>query len=105
MRAKIYSPAPNTMQSGQLRTGDWILEFYPTNKKIIDPLMGWSGSKGTKNQLRMRFKTKESAIDYAQQNQIKYDLIETKARTRKPNIRKMGYAENFSHNRRSPWTH
>ena len=105
MRAKIYSPARNPMQSGQAKTGHWVLEFQQSSSKSVDPLMGWSGSKGTSGQIRMSFESKDAAIQYAQAQNLNYDIIEIEARKRKFNIRKQGYAENFSTNRRQPWTH
>ena len=105
MRAKIYTPARNAMQSGQAKTGGWVFEYAPVAPKRTDPLMGWSGSKGAINQIRMNFDTKEAAIAYAQSKGVEYDVVESSSRTRKPIIRKMGYAENFVPDRRMPWTH
>ena len=105
MRAKIYTPARNAMQSGQAKTGEWVFEYAPVAPKSTDPLMGWTGSKGALNQVRMVFETKEAAIAYAEKKGVAFDVVDCAARTRKPIIRKMGYAENFVPNRRVPWTH
>lgn len=105
MHARIYNPARNAMQSGTAKTQEWIYEFSPQSAKKRDPLMGWTGSKGTAGQVRMRFASKEEAIAYAKKQNVPYEVIETKARKRKPNIRPLGYAENFTTNRRTPWTH
>ncbi len=105
MRVRIYQPARSAMQSGTAKTHEWLLEAAPLAPKKRDPLMGWSGSKGAMSQVKMRFASKEEAIEYAQSKGLDYDIVESPARKRKPNIRKLGYAENFVPNRRMPWTH
>ncbi len=105
MHVRIYQPARSAMQSGTAKTHEWLLEAAPQSPKKRDPLMGWSGSKGTNSQIKMRFATKEEAIKYAEEHGYAYEIFETPARKRKPNIRKLGYAENFVPNRRLPWTH
>ena len=102
MRARIYKPARNAMQSG--RGGrDWRLDFAPDSARDVDPLMGWTSSSDMDSQVRLRFDTKEAALDYARERGIEVDVIEPK--TRKPNIRQRGYGENFATNRRGAWTH
>lgn len=103
MVARIFKPARNAMQSGQARARDWVLEYAPEQAKRLDPLMGWSGSGDMNRQLRLRFETKEAAIDYARRHGIAYQLFEPKRR--KPVIRARGYGDNFAHSRRQGWTH
>ena len=38
MLARIYRPAKTAMQSGQAKT-DWVLEFEPSEKREVEPLM------------------------------------------------------------------
>ncbi|WP_439103629.1 NADH dehydrogenase ubiquinone Fe-S protein 4, partial [Celeribacter marinus] len=47
MRARIYQPARNAMQSGQAKTKEWVLDFAPASARDIDPLMGWTSSSDT----------------------------------------------------------
>lgn len=103
MRARIYKPARNAMQSGTARTKSWVLEYAPQSRREVDPLMGWTSSDDTQSQVRMRFDTKEAALEYAEQHGI--DAIVQEPKPRKPNIRPMGYGENFATNRRGAWTH
>lgn len=103
MRARIYQPARNAMQSGTAKTKNWVLEFAPATSREIDPLMGWTSSDDTQTQVKMRFDSKEAAMDYAQANGI--DAVVQDPHKRKPNIRPMGYGENFATNRRETWTH
>ncbi|PRY23796.1 NADH dehydrogenase [Aliiruegeria haliotis] len=103
MRARIYQPAKNAMQSGTGRTKVWLLEMVPAQAREVDPLMGWTGSSDTSSQVRLRFDSKEAAVDYARDHGIDFIVVEPKKR--KPVIRQNGYGENFATNRRGTWTH
>ncbi|MFC4669277.1 ETC complex I subunit [Seohaeicola nanhaiensis] len=103
MRARIYKPARNAMQSGTAKTRDWVLEFPQASARDVDPLMGWTSSDDTQSQVRLRFPTREAAKEYAESKGIDAVVIEPKPR--KPNVRPGGYGENFATNRRSVWTH
>ncbi|MDO6726082.1 ETC complex I subunit [Cognatishimia sp. 1_MG-2023] len=103
MIARIYQPARNAMTSGQAKTKTWVLEFAQSSARDIDPLMGWTGSDDTQSQVKLRFTSKEAALDYAKEKGI--DATVTEPQRRKPNIRNGGYGENFATNRRGPWTH
>lgn len=103
MRARIYQPARNAMQSGTAKTRNWVLEFAPSSPREVDPLMGWTSSADTQTQVRMTFDTKEAALDYARDHGI--EAVVSDPKKRKPNIRQRGYAENFATDRRGPWTH
>ena len=103
MRARIYQPAKTAMQSGTAKTRGWILEFAPQEKREIDPLMGWTSSGDMASQVRLRFETKQAALDYARDHGI--DATVQEPHRRKPNIRPRGYGENFATDRRGAWTH
>ncbi|MGC3938432.1 ETC complex I subunit [Roseobacter sp. EG26] len=103
MRARIYQPARTAMQSGTAKTHSWVLDFAPASSREVDPLMGWTSSTDTQSQVKLRFATKEAALEYASENGIDADVLEPKKR--KPNIRPGGYGENFATGRRGAWTH
>ncbi|MHA6344957.1 ETC complex I subunit [Roseivivax sp. CAU 1761] len=103
MRARIYQPAKTAMSSGQARTRHWILEFVPQSPRSVDPLMGWTSSDDTQAQVRLRFETREEAVEYAREHGIEAQVFEPKQR--RPNLRPRGYAENFAYERRGAWTH
>ena len=103
MRARIYQPSRNAMQSGMAKTRQWILDFAPAEAREVDPLMGWTGSGDTQAQVRLRFASREEAEDYARARGIDYTV--TEPHKRKPNVRPRGYGENFATDRRGPWTH
>jgi NADH dehydrogenase len=103
MSARIYQPARTAMSSGTAKTHDWVLEFAPASAREVDPLMGWTSSDDTQSQVRLRFSSKEAALDYARSKGIEVQVTEPKKR--KPNLRAGGYGENFATNRRGVWTH
>ncbi len=103
MRARIFKPAKNAMTSGMAKTRSWVLDYAPGSAREVDPLMGWTSSGDTQTQVRLRFASKEAAMEYAQANGIEAQVFEPK--TRKPNLRSRGYGENFATDRRGAWTH
>ncbi len=103
MRARIYQPARNAMQSGTATSRHWVLEFAPASARQVDPLMGWTSSGDTQAQVRLTFEDKETALAYAQKHGIQAIVQEPKLR--KPIIRPGGYGENFATGRRGSWTH
>ena len=103
MRARIYRPARNAMQSGTAKTRDWVLEFSPAQARRIDPLMGWTSSGDMDSQVRLQFEDQAAAEAYARAHGIDYTVIIPK--TRRPNLRPGGYGDNFATNRRQVWTH
>lgn len=103
MSARIYKPAKTAMSSGTAKTRRWVLEFPADKPKEIDPLMGWTASSDTQQQVRLRFDTKEAALEYAREHGI--DAVVVEPQKRKPNIRPGGYGDNFATDRRTVWTH
>lgn len=103
MRARIYQPSRTAMSSGLAKTHGWVLEFAPASAREVDPLMGWTSSSDTQAQVRLRFDTRNAALDYAREHGIEAQVFEPK--TRKPRIRQRGYGENFATDRRGAWTH
>jgi hypothetical protein len=101
MLARIFKPARNAMQSGRANTKDWMLEFEPASARKPDPLMGWTSSTDMNGQVRLSFETREEAIAYAQRHGIAFQLFEPREAKR---IIK-AYADNFSVDRKEPWTH
>ena len=92
-KAKIYIPAKTAMQSGRGKLKKWILEFE-TKDPSINPLMGWETSKDTLEEVILKFPSKEKAIEYAENNNISYTVIEPK----KKEFVIKSYADNFLKN-------
>jgi NADH dehydrogenase ubiquinone Fe-S protein 4 len=99
--ARIYRPAKTAMQSGQGKTGQWILEFEPEERRRIEPLMGYTASGDTRQQLRLQFPSAESAEAYCRKNGIAFIVH----KPHDPRRRRASYAENFAFDRKTPWTH
>lgn len=99
--ARIYKPARTAMQSGTARTREWVVVFEATEPKAVEPLMGWTSSGDTRQQVRLCFATKEEAVAYCEQHGIAYQVSEPKPAKR----RVIAYADNFAFSRRIPWTH
>ena len=92
-KAKIYKPAKTAMQSGMGKTKNWILEFDTMNTGI-NHLMGWETSKDTMSEVRLKFSSREEAINYAKKNNINYYIVEPQ----KIKLIKKSYSDNFLKN-------
>ena len=79
------------MQSGRKKSDKWIIEFI-TEQPDVNPLMGWETSTDTYSEVKLEFKNKELAIEYAKKNKIDFELIEPKIRK----IIKKSYSDNFT---------
>lgn len=101
MRARIYQPARNAMQSGRARTKAWRLEYDPASPRRIDPLMGWTSSTDMLSQVQIEFDSRDEAVAYAQKHGIPYDVFEPHRPAPKPKA----YADNFRYDRKVPWSH
>ena len=78
------------MQSGKRNTKNWLLEFE-TLDTDISPLMGWESSEDTMSEVKLKFVSKEEAVNYAKKNNINYYIDEPQ----KTKIVKKSYSDNF----------
>ena len=101
MVARIYKPAKTAMQSGTAKTKEWVLDYEPEQPRAVEPLMGWTSSGDMRQQVRLRFETREEAVAYCERHGIAYQVAEPKPVTR----RTISYSDNFAFNRRGAWTH
>ena len=90
IKAKIYIPTKNSMQSGLGKSDKWLIKFETKNSGI-NPLMGWETSSDTLSELNLEFSTKDLAIEYAKKNKIDFEVIEPQQRK----TIKKSYANNF----------
>src|SRR5215217_8859877 len=98
MPARIYKPSKAANQSGMARTKQWLLVFEQDRPREIEPLMGWTSSSDTRQQVRLRFDSKAEAVAYASRNGIAFRVEEPKEPTRKTQY----YADNFKFNSVGP---
>ncbi|HEU5047803.1 MAG TPA: ETC complex I subunit [Rickettsiales bacterium] len=96
MKARIYQPSRNAMQSGEARTHKWRLDFLPDAPLFVEPLMGWTGMTDTVQEVKLFFPTKEEAIAYAQKNNIEFEVVEKK---NEKTIKPKSYSANFAYNK------
>ena len=101
MTARIYKPAKTAMQSGFANTKAWVLDFELESPRQVEPLMGWTSSGDMRQQLRLRFDSKEEAVTYCERHGIAYQVFETVPVKR----RITSYSDNFSFKRPEAWTH
>jgi hypothetical protein len=92
---RILKPTKTAMQSGRAKTKRWLLEYEPSDKQVVDTLMGWSGSHDTDRQLALWFATKEEAVAFAKAKGLTFTVIEPRDRIIKPKA----YADNFAYTR------
>jgi hypothetical protein len=95
-QVRIYRPAKTATQSGRAKTHQWLVDFKPSDRPEPDPLMGWNGSRDTRSQLRLFFKTREDAIAFAEREGYGYTVIDKQmTQPAKPK----SYADNFRFDR------
>ena len=81
------------MQSGRGKLKKWVLQFE-TKDPSINPLMGWETTTDTLEEAILKFSTKEQAVEYAENNNISYTVVEPK----KKEFVIKSYADNFLKN-------
>ncbi|KAF2682117.1 hypothetical protein K458DRAFT_370711 [Lentithecium fluviatile CBS 122367] len=92
---RIYRPTKTATQSGDWHSHHWLMDWdvLPKGHRWENQLMGWQSSADFMNGHRIQFKTKESAIEFANKQGYEYFVQE-------PNERKFvpkAYANNFIH--------
>ncbi len=102
MTARIYKPARTAMQAGTGNTKEWVLNYEPEQPPVVEPLMGWTSSGDMKQEVQLRFDTKEEAIAYCEREGIAYQVFDSKPPGKRPRI---SYSDNFAAGRRGAWTH
>ena len=93
MKARIYKPSRNTMQSGRGKTKQWVLEYETQTPREPENLMGWVSSGDTLNQVKMKFDTQKDAIKFAKSQGLDYKVAEEQVRKTKPR----NYGDNFKY--------
>lgn len=89
------------MQSGTAKAKDWVLDYEPEQAPMVEPLMGWTSSADMKQEVHLRFASKEEAVAYCERHGIPHQVFEPKS----PRRQRIAYADNFAWQRRDPWTH
>ncbi len=74
LRARIYRKSKPSTQSGQAGTHTWVLEYGQNRPRHVDSLMGWTGCADTPSQVRLQFPDQDSAVAYATEEGIPFDI-------------------------------
>jgi len=101
LAVRVYQPRKNAMQSGRAKTKFWLVEFEPGAQVQADTLMGWVGQGDTRNQLKMRFDSRDDAVAFCTRNSMDFQVIEPKSRR----VHRKSYSDNFGYDRDTNWTH
>ncbi len=91
MKVRIYPKSKTQTQSGQAGTGVWVLETERSSAQTPDPIMGWTQSGDTLNQIKMEFDSAKKAELFAKSQGWMYTIS-------KPNSRQIdprSYSDNF----------
>ena len=95
IKAKAYKNSTSATQSGRKRTGHWLLEPICSNNSVNDDLMGWSGGRDIKDQIKLKFSSINDLERYAKKYNISLEIIKPKEKK----IIIKSYADNFTKNR------
>jgi len=92
-QVRIYKPTRNTMQSGGAKGENWRIDFdtMSGSGRWENPLMGWASSGDYMQGTRISFKSKESAITFAEKQGWDYYLQGDTIKRIPPK----NYAENY----------
>ncbi|HYD17258.1 MAG TPA: ETC complex I subunit [Patescibacteria group bacterium] len=93
MKARIFKPAKNAMQSGRANSGQWLLEYELETPRRPEPLMGWTASGDTLNSVRLKFDNKEAAIAFAESKGMDFIVSDEHQRIVTPR----SYLDNFKY--------
>ncbi len=93
MNVTIYKPSKSAMQSGRGKNDDWVLEYETNSKRQAEPLMGWTESGDTLNQVKLKFKTSKDAVAFAEDKGWSYTVQPEQTRRIKPR----NYGDNFKY--------
>jgi len=88
----IFKPTKSAMQSGLNASKRWCLSNNEINETFISSKFCWTGSSNPEKQIKLYFDDLESAINFAETNNYKYEILEPNKRR----LIKKSYAENFT---------
>ena len=90
-QVRIYCRSKSPTQSGRDKTGEWILEAERPTSQSPEPIMGWTQSGDTMNQIKMEFPSRQKAEAFAKAQGWRYTSSQVNIRRIKPR----NYGDNF----------
>ncbi len=91
MKVRIFKPSKTAMQSGRGKAKLWQMEPELESARVPEPLMGWTSSEDTLNQIRLRFDSADDALQYAEKQGWEYTVDAEQERRIVPR----NYTDNF----------
>lgn len=91
MKVIIYTAAKSATQSGRGKADRVVMECDDVGARGPEPLMGWTSSPDTLNQVRLTFPTVQAAVDHAVREGFEYRVVAGTERRVKPR----NYVDNF----------
>ena len=90
----------------QRKKKKWVLEYEQEQNNLIEPLMGYTTSNNTLQQIKLFFSSLEQAINYVKKYNIDYKICDINNNLNNKNkFDKKSYEDNFKFNRLFAWTH
>ena len=96
LKYKIYKKSKSAMQSGIKNTKKWYLESMDINERSLNLSFDWSSSKNIEDQVKIPFNDLQSAIDFAEKNNLVYEVFVPN----KSNQVLKSYSDNFKPKRK-----
>lgn len=90
-QVRIYNRSKTPTQAGHSGAGVWVLETERPSQQSPEPLMGWTQSGDTMNQIQIEFPSREKAEAFAKSQGWRYTSDKQNHRRVKPR----NYADNF----------
>tara|TARA_B100000941_G_C28075915_1_gene336380 strand:+ start:142 stop:432 length:291 start_codon:yes stop_codon:yes gene_type:complete len=75
LKYKIFKKSKSAMQSGIKNTKKWYLESMDINERSLNLSFDWSSSKNIEDQIKISFNDLQSAIDFAEKNNLVYEVF------------------------------
>lgn len=94
MQVRLYQMQRSAMQAGRAKVGAWAIQPILPTARRPDPLMGWTSSRDTLSEIKMRFATREEAAAFAAKQG--WQVVEEPVHERI--VRPRNYVDNFK-----PW--
>jgi len=90
---RIFRQSPSTTQSAKATSHHWRIDWdiLPTSSHYENPLMGWTASSDYMQGTRLKFQTKDAAIEFAQKHGYPYYVQEP----HNPRFKPKSYSNNF----------
>ena len=90
-QVRIYCRSKSSTQSGRDKVGVWVLEAERTSSQSPEPIMGWTQSGDTLNQINIEFPSRDRAEAFAISQGWRYTSDNSNFRRIKPR----NYGDNF----------